>query len=115
MSYQEIIANLMWERYKDYPPILYIPSVAEILKEKKATIYSRIRDEKFPVTVRFDGYDRQYVLLVDLVLHFCDGKTQPQPFLRPICKPRNPLGLSSKRQRGRPTKTQKMCQEGAGL
>lgn len=108
MNQLEYIAALMRERFATHPPILQIPSVAEILMEEVPTIRARIRRGAFPVTVRQEPGGRQYVLLVDLVRFFCTGESQPQSVARPIRLPRNPLGLNNKRQRGRPTKAEQM-------
>ena len=110
------IATLMRELFATYPPILYIPMVAEILKEDVPTVRARIRRGAFQMTVRQDPGGRQYVLLVDLVRFVCTGETQPQPVVRPIRQPRNPLGLNGKRRLGRPTNAEQvLAQEQAGL
>lgn len=106
MNQHETIASLMRERFAAHPPILQIPSVAEILQEEIPTIRARIRRGAFPVTVRQEPGGRQYVLLTDLVRFLCTGETQPQPAARQIRLPRNQLGLNGKRQRGRPTKAE---------
>ena len=104
MNFQNEIAALMRERFANYPPILQIQKVAEILEEEIPTVRARIRRGSFQVTVRQEIGGRQYVLLVDLVRFLCTGETQPQFNDRPERVPRNPLGLNGKRSRGRPTK-----------
>ena len=108
MNQHESIASLMRERFAAHPPILQIPSVAEILQEEVPTIRAQIRRGAFPITVRQEPRGRQYVLLVDLVRFFCTGESQQQPLARPIRLPRNPLGLNGKRHRGRPTKSEQL-------
>jgi hypothetical protein len=105
MNITNEIATLICELFSKYPPILQIPLVAAILKEDVPTIRARIRRGSFQMTVRQDPGGRQYVLLLDLVRFVTTGETQPQPVMRAVRQPRNPLGLSGKRKPGRPTKS----------
>lgn len=111
MNFQNEIAARMCERFAAYPPILQIPLVAEILEEDVPTIRARIRRGAFPITVRQEPSGRQYVLLTDLVLFFCNGEAQPQLAARPVRAPRNPLGLNGKCKRGAPTKAERVARE----
>lgn len=108
MNISNDIAALMRELFSTYPPILQIQMVAAILKEEVPTIRARIRRGSFQMTVRQDPGGRQYVLLVDFVRFICTGETQPQPVMRAVRQPRNPLGSNGKRQRGRPTKADQL-------
>ncbi len=111
MNINDQIVALMRELLASYPPILQIQMVAEILKEEVPTIRARVRRGAFPVTVRQEAGGRQYVLMVDLVRFICTGETQQQPATRPIRIPRNPLGLNGKRNRGAPTKAERVARE----
>jgi len=111
MNLFEATAALMRERFAAYPPILQIPRVAEIFGEEVPTIRARIRRGSFPVTVRQESGGRQYVLLVDLIRFLCSGEVQPQLVVRPARMVRNPIGLNGKRQRGAPTKAERIARE----
>lgn len=111
MNFQNEIAALMRELFASYPPILQIPTVAAILKEEVATIRARIQRGSFPITVRKEDGGRQYVLLVDLIRFSCTGEIQPQPEMRSAYKVRNPLGINGKRQRGAPTKAERVARD----
>ncbi|MDA8328742.1 MAG: hypothetical protein M0Z83_07215 [Betaproteobacteria bacterium] len=107
----DIEVALLRELYSNYPPILQIKSVAEILREDIPTIRARIRRGSFQVAVRQDPGGRQYVLLADLVRFFVSGEIQTQPAMRAVRSPRNPCGINGTRPRGRPTKTEQLLKQ----
>lgn len=109
MNQLEAMAALLRELFASYPPILSIPMVAEILRLEIPALRARIRRKSFPITVRQEIGEPQYVLLVDLVRFSVTGERQPQPVERPIRPSRNPLGLNGKRSRGRPTKAEQIA------
>lgn len=110
MNQLEAMVALMRELFASYPPILSIQMVAEILKLEVPAVRARIRRKAFPITVRQEEGGPQYVLLSDLVRFSITGERQ-QPVDRPVRPSRNPLGLNGKRQRGAPTKAERIARE----
>lgn len=111
MNQLEAMAALLRELFASYPPILSIQMVAEILKLEVPAVRARIRRKAFPITVRQEEGGPQYVLLSDIVRFSITGEHQQQPVDRPIRPSRNPLGLNGKRQRGAPTKAERIARK----
>ena len=105
------IAAFIRERYAAYPPILEIPLVAKIFQRDVATIRARIERDAFPITVRGESGEPQHILLSDLIRFELTGERQPQLATRFKRKPRNPQGMNGKRQRGAPTKAERIARE----
>lgn len=96
--------TLFHELFQDFPPILRIRNVAQILHEDVATIRARIRRGTFPIAVRQETGGRQYVLLVDLVRFIATGQPQTQPGHTLPRQMATPFNNGPSKPRGRPRK-----------
>lgn len=99
---QTQLTEIVKDHFSKYPPVVRIPQLAEIFREKEPTIRSRIRQGAFPIKVISEPGSEQYVLLIDLVSFFLTGKRQvPLP---PSLAKRKPG-----KRRGRPTKAEEIA------
>ncbi|WP_394672142.1 hypothetical protein [Limnobacter sp.] len=88
--------------YSEYPPVLNIKQVADILRENEPTIRAQILRKVFPIRVRKEPGLGLHVLLIDLVHYITTGKRQV-----PI--PDERIRKMGGKRRGRPTKAEEIA------
>lgn len=101
------LTSIVSHYFSQYPPILTISQVAEILRENEPAIRAQIRRQVFPVRVNREPGRGLHVLLVDLISYVTSGRRQvPLPPERTIKK-------MGGKKRGRPTKQEEIARREA--
>ncbi|WP_306480811.1 hypothetical protein [Limnobacter sp.] len=104
MNNEKIELNSLVSHYfSQYPPLLTIKNVAEILGQNEPTIRAQILRKVFPIRVRKEPGLGLHVLLIDLVSYITNGKRQV-----PI--PDERMKKMGGKKRGRPTKQEEIAQ-----
>jgi hypothetical protein len=91
------LTSIVSHYFSQYPPVLTIKNVAEILGQNEPAIRAQILRKVFPIRVRKESGLGLHVLLVDLVNYITTGKRQV-----PI--PEERIKKMGGKKRGRPSK-----------
>jgi hypothetical protein len=100
------LTSIVSHYFSQYPPILTISQVAEILRENEPAIRAQIRRQVFPIRVHREPGRGLHVLLVDLLSYVTTGRRQVPLSPDRITK------IGGKR-RGRPTKAEEIARREA--
>ena len=88
--------------FSEYPPVLTIKQVAEILRENEPTIRAQILRKVFPIRVCKEPGLGLHVLLIDLINYITTGKRQ-------VPSPAERIKKMGGKKRGRPTKQEEIA------
>jgi hypothetical protein len=100
------LTSIVSHYFSQYPPLLTISQVAEILGQNEPTIRAQILRKVFPIVVRKEPGLGLHVLLVDLLNYITTGKRQV-----PI--PAERIKKMGGKRRGRPTKQEEIARREA--
>lgn len=100
------LTSIVSHYFSQYPPVLTISQVAEILQENEPAVRAQIRRKVFPIRVQREPGRGLNVLLVDLIQYVTSGRRQV-----PI--PDERLKKMGGKKRGRPTKQEEIARREA--
>lgn len=96
------LTSIVSHYFSQYPPILGISQVAEILQENEPAVRAQIRRQVFPIRVHREPGRGLHVLLVDLINYVTSGRRQ-------VPLPSERMKKMGGKKRGRPTKQEEIA------